>query len=265
MAVDRNDLTKAQRWYVADRLADDRLPEINKSLEDVHPKKTFYSIYVKRLLDILISAIALLITFPVNLLIGIGTLIDVGRPIFFHQDRLGKDGRIIHITKFRNMKDTHDERGEILPPSQRVTKFGKFVRKTSLDELLNFWNILIGDMSVIGPRPLVPEYAHRYNKRHVKRMAVRPGLECPPRENLDHVWSWQEQFDNDVWYVENVSFAVDCKMIWQLFKFSIDRKSTAARAVSARGTFMGYSEDGRAITLEEVPQEYIDECCDIKL
>ena len=264
MTEEENNLTKAQRWYVADRLAEDRLPDINKCLEDVHPKKTFYSIYVKRLLDILIAAIALFITIPVNLLIGIRTLIDVGTPIFFHQERLGKDGKIFRITKFRNMKDTRDERGELLPPSQRVTKFGKFVRKTSLDELLNFWNILIGDMSVIGPRPLVPEYAHRYNKRHVKRMAVRPGLECPPREKINHVWTWQEQFDNDVWYVENVSFVVDCKMIWQLFKFSIDQKSAAARAVSSRGVFMGYDLNGNAIGLSEVPEQYILEAEEIK-
>ena len=162
------------------------------------------------------------------------------------------------LIKFRNMRNTTDEKGELLPPAQRVTKFGKFVRKTSLDELLNFWSILKGDMSLIGPRPLVPEYTHRYNKRHKQRLAVRPGLECPPRELNNRVWTWQEQFENDVWYVENVSFLTDCKMIVNLIRFALDRKSANARAMAERGTFMGYDLDGIAINLDGVPQEYID-------
>lgn len=114
-------------------------------------------------------------------------------------------------------------------------------------------------MSLIGPRPLVPEYTHRYNKRHVKRLAVRPGLECPPREKTDKVWTWDEQFNNDVWYVENLSFRTDVKMFANLVRFATDTKSKNARAESNRGSFMGYSLDGRAINMDEVPQEYIDE------
>lgn len=258
--MERAELTKQMRWYVADRLAEDRLPKINSQLEDVNPRKTFYSEYGKRIIDIVVSAAALIVTAPINLLLAIATLIDVGTPLLFHQERLGRDGKIIHIVKFRNMKNTRDSRGELLPASQRVTKFGIIMRKTSLDELLNFWSILKGDMSIIGPRPLVPEYNGRYNKRHKMRMAVRPGLECPPRENFGHVWTWQEQFDNDVWYVENVSFLTDIKMLWKLVCFTLDRKSNTARATTARGTFFGYSENGRAITLDEVPQSYIDEC-----
>ena len=156
------------------------------------------------------------------------------------------------------MRNTVDERGELLPAAQRVTRFGKFVRKTSLDELLNFLSIFKGDMSIIGPRPLVPEYSHRYNKRHAARLAVRPGLECPPRELNENVWTWQEQLDNDVWYVENLSLKVDCIMAINLVKFAFDRKSATARATAQRGTFMGYSEDGVAINMAGVPQEYID-------
>ena len=258
MSIDRTQLTKKQRWELADQLARDRLPVINASLSDVHPNNTFYTRYGKRILDISLSFVSLLLTIPVNLIIAFCTLLDVGKPILFHQERLGKDGKIIKIMKFRNMKNTKDERGELLPPSQRVTKFGKLMRKTSLDELLNFWSIFKGDMSVIGPRPLVPEYYHRYNKRHKMRMAVRPGLECPPRDNYDHVWTWHEQFENDIWYVEHVSFKTDCIMCWKLLRFALDRKSNTARATSARGTFMGYSEDGKVINLEEIPQDYID-------
>lgn len=256
--MDRSELTKAMRWKLAGYLAEDRLHDINQNLEPVKVKDTVYTRYIKRLIDIVISLIICIITLPINLVIGIITFFDVGRPIFFKQDRVGRNGKIFHIIKFRNMRNTRDERGELLPPAQRVTKFGKFVRKTSLDELLNFWSILKGDMSLIGPRPLVPEYYHRYNDRHINRLAVRPGLECPPRELTDHVWTWQEQFENDVWYVENVSFRTDCKMIFNLLRFTLDRKSANARAVADRGTFMGYDFNGKAINLDGVPQEYID-------
>ena len=256
--MDRTELTKAMRWRIADYLADERLEEINKHLKPVKVKKTIYTEYIKRFLDILISLIACILTFPINLILGIITFFDVGRPVFFKQNRLGQNGKIFCIVKFRNMRDTRDERGELLPPAKRVTKFGKFVRKTSLDELLNFWSILKGDMSLIGPRPLVPEYYSRYNARHIKRLAVRPGLECPPRKLTDHVWTWQEQFENDIWYVENVSFWTDCKMICNLVRFALDKKSITARAMSSRGIFMGYDLKGKAINLEEVPQEYVD-------
>lgn len=256
--MDRVDLTKAQRWKIADYLAEDRLNEINRIVNDVHIRDTFYTRYIKRMIDVLISLCACIVTLPINIAIGVITYFDVGRPLFFTQERLGRNGKIFKIIKFRNMRDIKDERGELLPAAQRVTKFGKIVRKTSLDELLNFWSILKGDMSLIGPRPLVPEYYHRYNERHINRLACRPGLECPPRRVLDHVWTWHEQFENDVWYVENVSFFTDCKMLLNLIRFALERKSSNARAVSSRGTFMGYDLDGRAINMDEVPQEYID-------
>lgn len=256
--MDKSELSKAMRWKIADCLAMERLDRINKSLETVTVKDSIYTKYIKRILDIIISLIACIITFPINLIIGIITFFDVGNPIFFKQERLGKDGKVFKIIKFRNMKEITGENGELLPPVQRVTKFGKFVRKTSLDELLNFWSILKGDMSLIGPRPLVPEYYTRYNDRHVKRLVLRPGLECPPRSLTDHVWTWQEQFENDIWYVENVSFLTDCKMIYNLVRFALDKKSSNARAISARGSFMGYDFFGNAITMNDIPQEYID-------
>lgn len=256
--MEREELTKSMRWRVADYMAEERLEEINLSLEDVKVRDTLYTRYIKRLFDIMISLIACIVTLPLNIILGIGTLIDVGFPLFFIQERLGKDGKVFHIIKFRNMYNTIDERGELLPAEKRVTKFGRFVRKTSLDELLNFWNILKGDMSLIGPRPLVPEYYHRYNKRHIMRLAVRPGLECPLLKTNGHVWTWDEQFENDVWYVENVSFFTDCRMLLGLVRFAMDRKNAKARAISARGTFMGYDENGKAINMDDVPQYYID-------
>lgn len=258
--MDRSELTKAMRWYIADRLAEEKLGDLNAKLVDVVPRDTFYSRHIKRAIDIAISLVVLLIALPINAIIAVCTYFSVGWPLLFHQERVGKDNKLFVITKFRNMRNTRDERGELLPPEQRVTRFGRFVRKTSLDELLNFWSILKGDMSLIGPRPLVPEYIHRYNKRHVMRTAVRPGLECPPAKDLQHVWTWQEQFDNDIWYVENVSFKTDVFMAWRLVKFAFDRRSASARAMSVRGIFMGYSDEGKAINLSQVPQAFIDKC-----
>lgn len=254
----KSELTKEMRWEIAERLAAERLKSVNSLCELVTPQKTIYTQYVKRVIDIVFASIALIITLPINIVIGIITCFDVGRPIFFKQQRLGKDGKIFYIIKFRNMRNTKDERGELLPPSQRVTKIGKILRKTSLDELLNFWSIFKGDMSLIGPRPLVPEYWNRFNKRHKLRFAMRPGLECPPRTKSDSVWTWQEQFENDIWYVENVSFLTDCKMVIRLIQFAFDRKSANARACVQRGIFMGYDLNGCAINMDKVPQEYVD-------
>lgn len=258
MEYKRENLTRDMRWSIAEKMAADRLDSINAGLEDVRVHKSFYTRHGKRILDVLVSLIMLIVTFPINLVIGVVTLFDVGRPLFFKQQRVGKNGELFTIIKFRNMRETKDENGELLPPAQRVTKWGRIVRKTSLDELLNFWSILKGDMSVIGPRPLPPEYTIRYNKRHKCRLMMRPGLECPPREPLDHVWTWQEQLDNDVWYVENVSFKNDLKMCVRLVQFALDRKSAKARSGASRGIFMGYDENGCAINLAGVPQEYID-------
>ncbi|MCD8074126.1 MAG: sugar transferase [Lachnospiraceae bacterium] len=255
---DRTALTKAMRWKIADWLAEERLPEINAELELVCPRQNFYSKYIKRLIDIVMSLLALIVTLPINLVIGIITFFDVGRPIFFTQERTGKNGKPFKIIKFRNMTNEVDEQGELLPPGQRVTKWGRFVRKTSLDELLNFWSVLKGDMSLIGPRPLPPEYLGRYNSRHRMRLSVRPGLECPPHEGINHVWTWQEKLDNDVWYIEHISFVTDCKMLIRLIQFALNRKNASARANVKIGTFMGYDTGGRVINLDEVEQKYVD-------
>ncbi|MCC8135799.1 MAG: sugar transferase [Ruminococcus sp.] len=256
--MQKSESTKAERWELADHLAEDRLGEINKHCRDVKVRTSFYTKYIKRLFDIIISIIFLLLGLVVNIPLAIVTRVKLGKGILHNSERLGMDGKPFVMVKFRNMTNERDERGELLPAEQRVTGFGKVVRKLSLDELLNFWNILKGEMSVFGPRPLPPEYYHRYNKEHVMRLAVRPGLECPPRGKNDHIRTWQEQFDNDVWYVENVSFKTDCICIVNFVRYFLSRKNANARASAAKGIFMGYSEDGVAITLDDVPQEYID-------
>ncbi len=210
---------------------------LRPDIANVRVSNTFYARYVKRLLDILLSLAAIIVTLPINVIIGCITFFDVGRPVFFHQKRVGKDLQPFTIVKFRNMRDTRDENGELLPPDERVTEFGKFVRKTSLDELLNFWSILKGDMSLIGPRPLLAEYTPYYTEHQLMRHAVRPGLECPSLVRRDHSRTWAEQFEDDVWYVENVSFVTDCRMVIALVKLVFDKKELKRRSGALRGRF----------------------------
>lgn len=256
--MERERIPQALRWKIAEWLAEDRLPAVNKKQKPVVFHETFYTKYGKRFLDIVFSSIALILTIPVNLLIGIITFFDVGSPILFFQTRIGKNKKEFKIVKFRNMRNTLDERGELLPAVQRVTKFGKFVRKTSLDELLNFWSIFKGDMSFIGPRPLVPQYLIRYSDRHLARFCVKPGLECPPRNFRNPLRTWTDQFENDIWYVEHVSLKTDILQLVNLVRYTFDRKSTAVRSSASRGDFMGYDLDGVAINLQQVPEEYIE-------
>ena len=257
MSTYQPDLSTHQIESIGRKLASDRLPKIDAIQSPVVDSSNWYSRCGKRVVDIVVSALALVVTLPINIVIGIITSFDVGLPIFFRQVRVGKNGKRFTIVKFRNMRDDRDENGDLLPPDQRVTKWGKFVRKTSLDELLNFWSIFKGDMSLIGPRPLPEVYLERYSARHRHRLDVRPGLECPPSDVDKGVWTWNDQLENDIWYVENLSFKTDCYMIVNLFKFAFDRKSAQARAMAQRGSFMGYDLDGHAINDAEIPMEYI--------
>ena len=191
---------------------------------------TFYVRYVKRLFDICISLFAIIFTFPIKIVIGILPFFDVGRPIFFTQDRPGLAEKPFKIIKFRNMTNDVDQNGVLLPPEQRVTKFGSFVRKTSLDELLQFWLILRGKMSIIGPRPLLMKYLPNYSMKQHRRHAVKPGLECPMSVYTSEVLTWEERFKNDVWYVDHISFRTDCIMMIRLFKLVFNKKRGKARS-----------------------------------
>ena len=252
------DLTIEEWNELAAKLAEERLPMVNQLVKEPVPADGIYVRYGKRAVDIIISSLALTITLPLNIVFALCTFVDVGSPILFKQVRVGRNKRHFQLVKFRNMTNAKDERGNLLSASKRVTKFGKFMRKTSMDELLNFWSILKGDMSVIGPRPMPVDYEGRFNKRHDYRHVVRPGLECPPRKKLDHYWSWQEQFENDVWYVEHVSLRTDLYMFWRLVCYALDRKSSSDRSEGdERGSFIGYSLDGIVITESGVPDEIL--------
>lgn len=239
--------------------ARDNLEAVNRTSAAVLPRNTVYTRCVKRILDIAISFPLFVITLPINLILGIGTFIDVGFPILFKQERLGRRDKPFTLVKFRNMTNDTDEHGNLLPASERTTRFGKFVRKYSLDELLNFWFVLKGDMSIIGPRPLPVSFLSRYSDRHRMRTAVRPGLECPTIGSDGHVRLYQEQFENDVWYVENVSFAVDVRMVLALFGMVFNKRERADHAEVGGGYFVGYDRNGVAFSMRRIPAVYEDE------
>lgn len=241
----------------AQKIKEENLDYVNAHSAPVHPCNSFYARYGKRALDIVLSAAALIVLSPVNLVLLVCTWLDVGSPVLFRQERIGKDGKPFTLVKFRNMTNERDANGELLLADQRVTRFGRFVRRTSLDELLNFWSIFKGDMSIIGPRPLPVGYLDRFSERHKARFAVRPGLECPRLHASDGVSSWSERFENDIYYVEHVSFALDVKMLFLLAKMVFDPKSKAVRADGVCGSFMGYEKNGQCINSVAVPEHYV--------
>lgn len=258
---DISELSLTAKHEIAGYIKRDNLEYVNAHIEPVQVRDTFYTRHGKRIMDILIGLIGFTVSLPFNLIIAIVTYFDVGRPIFFKQQRIGKNGEFFTIYKFRNMTNDVDANGELLPPSERVTKWGRFVRKTSLDELLNFVSVLKGDMSIIGPRPLMTTISERLNDRHKAIYAMKPGLECPTLHKVDHALSWQERLDNYVWYVENCNLWVDIRLCFRLLAIAFDRKENSHRAKASHGGFLGYDLDGNVIYTKSCPDQYVEEFC----
>lgn len=172
-----------------------------------------YRRYIKRLLDIILASIGLILLSPVFLILMILVRTKLGSPVFFHQDRPGKNGRIFGLLKFRSMTDERDEEGKLLPDAVRLTHFGRILRATSLDELPEFLNILKGDMSFVGPRPLLVRYLPYYTEEEMHRHDVRPGLTGLAQINGRNALNWEDRFRYDLEYVRNVSFAMDVKIV----------------------------------------------------
>ena len=183
-----------------------------------------YAAYLKRWIDFLVAFIALILLSPFLLLIAILLWINNNGNIFFVQKRPGKDARLFSVMKFKTMNDKKDEHGNLLPDKKRITVIGRFIRSTSIDELPQLINVLKGDMSLIGPRPLLPKYLPLYNEQQKKRHAVRPGITGWAQVNGRNAISWHQKFEYDVWYVNNLSFLVDLKILWLTFKKIIIRE-----------------------------------------
>ncbi|MBQ0107770.1 MAG: sugar transferase [Phascolarctobacterium sp.] len=187
-----------------------------------------YRLFFKRLIDISCSGMALVVLSPVYLALFVLVRVKLGSPVFFTQPRPGLHGEVFNIYKFRTMTDARDEQGNLLPDEVRLTPFGKTLRSTSVDELPEIWNIFIGDMSIVGPRPLLVKYLDRYNDEQKHRHDVRPGLTGLAQVNGRNLCSWEEKFKYDVEYTRNVTFLGDIKILWKTVMIVLKREGISS-------------------------------------
>lgn len=202
-----------------------------------------YRKYIKRVLDFTLSLIALIILSPIYLVLAILVRIKLGSPIIFKQERPGLNEKIFTLYKFRTMTDEKDENGKLLPDEVRLTKFGKFLRSTSLDELPELINIIKGDMSIVGPRPLLVEYLPLYNEKQRCRHNVRPGLTGYAQISGRNSISWEEKFNDDLVYIENITFIEDLKIILKTALKVIKREGISQEGNATMEKFTGSKED----------------------
>lgn len=195
--------------------------------------------FIKRLFDIIVSALALIMLLPVFLIVMLLVRIKLGSPVFFRQVRPGKDAKPFEMIKFRTMLDAFDDEGNPLPDSERLTKFGAFLRSTSLDELPGLWNVLKGDMSLVGPRPLLVEYLELYSPEQARRHEVRPGITGWAQVNGRNAISWEDKFKLDVWYVDNQSFLLDLRILLLTVKKVFVREGISADGHATMEKFKG--------------------------
>ena len=198
-----------------------------------------YERFIKRPQDFVCALLALILLSPIMFVAALLVRIKLGSPVIFHQERPGKDGKIFKLYKFRTMTDEKDEHGKLLPDEKRLTSFGKKLRATSLDELPELVNILKGDMSVVGPRPLLVRYLPRYNAHQARRHEVRPGFTGYAQVNGRNAISWEEKFNYDVEYVDHITFLGDWKIIFQTVGTVLRRDGINSETAATMEEFMG--------------------------
>ena len=194
---------------------------------------------LKRLLDIVIASTALIILSPLYAFVAYKVKKNLGSPVLFRQVRPGLNGKPFEMIKFRTMKDAVDSNGNPLPDSERLTPFGKMLRATSLDEMPELWNVIKGDMSVVGPRPLLMEYLPLYNQEQAKRHLVRPGMTGHAQVNGRNAISWEEKFKLDTWYVENRSTCLDFKIMFKTVHKVLAKDDISAEGEATMTKFTG--------------------------
>lgn len=194
---------------------------------------------MKRTFDIVVSLAGIIFLFPLILLVWCLVRVKLGKPAFFIQERPGLAGRTFHLLKFRSMLDLADKNGVLLDDAQRLTRFGKVLRSSSLDELPGLWNVIKGDMSLVGPRPLLVEYLPLYSSEQARRHEVRPGITGWAQINGRNAISWEEKFTMDVWYVDNRSFWLDLKIIFLTIKKVFFREDISAVGEATTSKFTG--------------------------
>ena len=202
-------------------------------------RRGIYEKFIKRAHDMILSGIAIIILSPILLIVAVLVKTKLGSPVIFKQERPGLNEKIFKMYKFRSMTDAKDENGELLPDEERLTSFGKKLRSTSLDELPELFNIFKGDMSIVGPRPLMVSYLPLYNEFQKHRHDVRPGLTGLAQISGRNLLSWKERFEKDISYVENISFTLDMKIIFNTVKSVIKRDGISSNTSETMEDFMG--------------------------
>lgn len=211
--------------------------------DKIHTFNGPYEKYMKRPLDAVLAAAALILLFPVIIIIGFLVRINLGTPVLFSQDRPGLNEKIFKLYKFRTMTDERGEDGKLLPDGIRLTKFGRILRSTSLDELPELFNIIKGDMAIIGPRPLLVKYLERYTEEQHKRHDVRPGLTGLAMSRVRNGAGWDKKFELDLEYVDNISFLLDLKIIIWTIAIVLKREGINEYGQATNSEFMGTMEE----------------------
>lgn len=201
--------------------------------------KLFYEKYVKRTVDFLLSLVSIIILSPVFLILAVVVRIKMGSPIVFSQPRPGINGKIFKMYKFRTMTNERDENGNLLPDEMRLNKFGAFLRSTSLDELPELFNILKGDMAIVGPRPLLVEYLPLYTMEQARRHEVRPGMTGYAQVSGRNELSWEKKFELDVEYVDNITFLNDLRIVFKTVKTVLKREGISSETSKTMEKFTG--------------------------
>lgn len=202
-------------------------------------KNGIYNRFIKRLFDIVLSLLFIILFCWLYLIVAILVRVKLGSPVLFKQPRPGKDEKIFDMYKFRTMTDGRDAEGNLLPDAERMTPFGSFLRKTSLDELPEMFTILKGDMSFVGPRPLLVKYLPLYNEEQHRRHEVRPGLTGWAQVNGRNLLSWEDKFEKDVYYVDNISFLLDLKIVFKTVAVVFNHSGISSETDATMEAFTG--------------------------
>lgn len=198
-----------------------------------------YLVAGKRILDLAVTIPAILLLAPVMALVALGVRARLGSPVLFRQQRPGLRGRPFTILKFRTMTESKDAQGNLLPDGERLTRLGRFLRSTSLDELPELLNVLRGDMSLVGPRPLLMQYLERYTPEQMRRHDVRPGMTGWAQVNGRNTLTWEQKFAFDLWYVDHVSFGLDLRILFLTIRAAVKREGISEPGQPTAGEFMG--------------------------
>lgn len=206
-------------------------------------RKRFYEKYIKVPQDVFLSAIALIVLSPVLLILAILVRAKLGSPVIFKQERAGKDGKLFYMYKFRSMSEARDENGELLPDEQRLGKFGKILRSTSLDELPSLWNVVNTSCSLCGPRALYLKYIPRYTEHQARRLEVRPGITGLAQVGGRNAISWEDKFNYDVQYVDSITFIGDWKIMFRTVGKVLKREGISSATSVTMEEFMGSEQE----------------------